>query len=292
MILWVKRYKNIRFNIIWYAIHQNAKHSTISHWIGNDFLCIFIYCCFNLHWHWDVFVKKKPIAKHINLILYTKMLTFFRKKTNVNPKNKISHSQLGQDLEVLKVYNEKQNGFFVEIGASDGVEMSNTYLLETKYNWKGICCEPIPNRFKKLVANRPNSKCFHQAVYNQSGLTLTFDIANNYDLLSGISEHIDSHKSTVDANKHSFQVETISLLDVLDRANAPSFIEYMSLDTEGSELEILKQFDFGKYTFGLIDVEHNFVEPRRTQIKNLLLSNGYIYKGENNWDDMYKHSSI
>ena len=85
---------------------------------------------------------------------------------------------------------------------------------------------------------------------------------------------------------------TISLLDVLDNANAPLFIEYMSLDTEGSELEILKNFDFRKYTFGLIDVEHNFVEPRRTEIKNLLLSNGYIYIGGNQWDDMYKHSSV
>jgi len=87
-------------------------------------------------------------------------------------------------------------------------------------------------------------------------------------------------------------VATISLLDVLDNANAPLFIEYMSLDTEGSELEILKNFDFRKYTFGLIDVEHNFVEPRRTEIKNLLVSNGYIYIGANKWDDMYKHSSV
>ena len=66
----------------------------------------------------------------------------------------------------------------------------------------------------------------------------------------------------------------------------------MSLDTEGSELEILQNFDFEKYTFGLIDVEHNYVEPRRTKIMSLLLSKGYIYKGENEWDDMYKHNSV
>jgi FkbM family methyltransferase len=204
----------------------------------------------------------------------------------------MSHSQLGQDLEVIKFYNNKENGFFIEIGASDGLALSNTYLLENKYKWKGICCEPIPSNFEKLVKNRQNSICYKEAVYNQSGLTLSFDIANNYDLLSGISEHIDKHKSTVDANKTIIQVQTISLLDILEKSNAPSFIEYMSLDTEGSEFEILKNFDFGKYTFGLIDVEHNYIEPRRTEIKNLLLSKGYIYKGENSWDDMYKHSSI
>jgi FkbM family methyltransferase len=202
------------------------------------------------------------------------------------------YSQLGQDLEVVRFYNNKQNGFFIEVGANDGIYLSNTYLLETQYNWKGICCEPIHSHFQQLVQNRPKSICYNEAVYNATGLTLTFDIAHSCDLLSGISEHIDTHKAIVDKDKTTIQVKTITLLDVLDNANAPSFIDYMSLDTEGSEFEILKNFDFGKYTFGLIDVEHNYNELRRTQIRNLLLSNGYIYKGENNFDDMYKHSSL
>ena len=150
----------------------------------------------------------------------------------------------------------------------------------------------VLQKFEKLVKNRQDSICYKEAVYNQSGLILAFDICNSCDLLSGISDHIDAHKLTVDNNKKTVHVETISLLDVLKKSNAPSFIEYMSLDTEGSEFEILKNFDFEKYTFGLIDVEHNFMEPRRTEIRNLLLSKGYIYKGENNWDDMYKHFSV
>jgi FkbM family methyltransferase len=142
------------------------------------------------------------------------------------------------------------------------------------------------------VINRPNSICFKEAVYNESDLTVTFDIANNSLLASGISDHIDCHKSAVESNKTSIQVRTLSLLDVLQKSNAPSFIEYMSLDTEGSEYEILKAFDFSKYTFGWIDVEHNYVEPRRTDIRKLLKKNGYVYIGENAWDDMYKHYSI
>jgi predicted transcriptional regulator len=66
----------------------------------------------------------------------------------------------------------------------------------------------------------------------------------------------------------------------------------MSLDTEGSELEILKSVDLTKYIFGLIDVEHNFIEPRRSQIRELLEANGYIFMKENQFDDCYKHSSI
>jgi hypothetical protein len=78
----------------------------------------------------------------------------------------MSHSQLGQDLAVLKAFKDKTNGFFIEIGASDGMELSNTYLLETKYNWKGICVEPIPRRFELLCKNRPNSWCSDRAVFN------------------------------------------------------------------------------------------------------------------------------
>jgi FkbM family methyltransferase len=204
----------------------------------------------------------------------------------------MSKSQLGQDLKVLKFYNNKKNGFFVEIGASDGINLSNTYLLEKEYDWKGVCVEPIPYNYEKLIINRPNSICFKEAVYNQSGLNVMFDISHNFDLLSGISENIDCYKKRVDANKTTISVPTISLTDLLDNAKAPSFIEYISIDTEGSEYEILKNFNFNKYTFGLIDVEHNNIEPRRTNIKKLLLSNGYVYIGPNDFDDMYKHSSV
>ena len=203
-----------------------------------------------------------------------------------------SYSQIGQDLEVLKRYNNKTDGFFVEIGASDGVVFSNTYLLEKFFNWKGICVEPIPNRYESLCKNRPNSVCFDNAVYDVSNKQVIFDIANNFDLLSGISQNIDCHVQAVNANKSQIIVTTISLNDLLEKSNAPSFMEYLSLDTEGSELEILKSLDFQKYMFGLIDVEHNYVEPRRSQIKELLISNGYEYIRENAFDDCYKHKSI
>lgn len=203
-----------------------------------------------------------------------------------------SYSQLGQDLEVLKFYKNKRNGFFIEIGASDGIHLSNTYLLETNYEWKGICVEPIPSKFESLCKNRPNSSCFFNAIYSESNKNLTFDIANNCDLLSGIHDHIDCHTSFVNANKTQIMTTTITLNDLLEKTNSPLFIEYLSLDTEGSELEILKSVDLKKYTFGLIDVEHNHVEPRRTQIRELLVSNGYHYIRQNEWDDCYRHNSV
>lgn len=204
----------------------------------------------------------------------------------------MSFSQLGQDTSVIEFYGGKKDGFFVDVGAFDGVSMSNTFLLEKKYNWTGICVEPCPSEFEKLISNRPAAYCCNSAVYNASDLIVKFNIANEDKMFSGISETINCHFDTVNKNKTVVDVKTISLTDLLDTNNAPRFIEYLSLDTEGSEYEILNAFNFKKYIFGLIDVEHNYIEPRRTQIKNLLTENNYILLRENQWDDSYKHWSI
>jgi FkbM family methyltransferase len=201
----------------------------------------------------------------------------------------MTHSQIGQDLEVVRVYNRKRDGYFIEVGASDGVQLSNTLLLEKEYGWRGICCEPIPLTYEALVKNRPNCFCVKDALYSESGQTVEFKVAG---MLSGISSHIDAHRRLVDKTKTVIEVRTTTLMDVLRDAEAPRFIEYMSLDTEGSEYKILENFDFTKYTFGLIDVEHNYIEPRRTDIRTLLLKNGYLYKGANKFDDMYMHASL
>ena len=198
----------------------------------------------------------------------------------------MSYSQLGQDLDVLKVY---EKGYYVEIGASDGIELSNTFLLEQK-GWKGICIEPIPARYEKLVKNR-KAICYNKAVYHTSDLEVIFSISNKYDLLSGIRDHIGKYKKIVFSDHTDILVQTKTLNDILNEAEAPTFIEYLSLDTEGTELEILKSVDHSKYKFGIIDVEHNYEQPRRFDIMYYLLANGYVLKTENHWDDRYIYKS-
>ena len=94
-----------------------------------------------------------------------------------------SFSQLQQDLKVLKHLNYKKNGYFVEIGAANGIELSNTYLLEKNYGWNGICVEPIPDKFKQLKQNR-KCHCGNYAVYKKTGefVILIFLIILNYFL--------------------------------------------------------------------------------------------------------------
>ena len=196
-----------------------------------------------------------------------------------------SISQLYQDVNVITFFNKKEKLFFVDIGANDGINMSNTCLLEKEYKWFGICSEPLPEAFEKLIKCR-SVDCDNNAVFNKTGLTLDF---SQSDLLSGITEYID--KYTYVKNCKTVKVNTITLQDLLEKYKAPKVIHYLSLDTEGSELEILKSVNLSQYTFLYINLEHNYIEPKRSLMREILLSNGYLYKGENQWDDEYIHES-
>lgn len=195
-----------------------------------------------------------------------------------------SNSQLKQDLKVLDYFNHKKGGYYIELGASNGITLSNTLLLEKEYNWTGILIEPVKNEFEELIKNRPNNKNVNSAVYSVSGKNVIFD--NKQDsLLSGIKDDLSRHKQQ--ETKSEYTMITKTLTDILDENNAPSNIDYLSLDTEGSELEILKGLDFSKYKIEYMDIEHNYEEPIRSDIRKLLISKGYIYLGENEWDDTY-----
>jgi len=231
-------------------------------------------------------MKNKSILYLIVIIIIVLILLLLVSNKKEGFENPKGYSQLQQDLKVLDFYKYKKGGYYIEIGANDGIELSNTYLLEKDYSWNGICIEALPDKYEDLIKNRKSIN-INKAVYDKTGEILDFS-SNN--LLSGITNHIDKHTNV--KNENQIKVETITLNDILEQNNAPTFIDYLSIDTEGSEYIILKAIDFTKYTFGIIHLEHNYVEPRRSDMKNLLLSNGYIYIGENQWDDEFIHNSL
>lgn len=196
-----------------------------------------------------------------------------------------SYSQIGQDLFVLDFFKNIKGGYFVEIGASDGKCLSNTYLLEKNYNWNGVCIEPGIEDFRNLEKNR-KTHCINKAVYSKSGLKLNF-IKKECGLLSGLSDHYDYKVWGSKPTEREYLVETETLTDILDRVGAPKYIHYMSIDTEGAEVEILKGIDFSKYTFGLLNIEHNYIEEQRKQQREILESKGYKFLKENQFDDYY-----
>jgi len=196
-----------------------------------------------------------------------------------------SHSQLRQDLFVLNQLNFKKNGFFIEFGATDGVNLSNTHLLEKEFNWNGILAEPAKVYHKELSKNR-NCYIEKNLVWKNSKSKLIFMETSTKEL-STIKEYsnFDFHIRKV---HKQYTVDTISLNDLLKKYNAPNIVDYLSIDTEGSELDILNNFNFNSYQFRVITCEHNY-SSNREKIYNLLFNNGYerIMSDISHFDDWY-----
>ena len=196
-----------------------------------------------------------------------------------------SKSQIAQDLFVLSELNFKKKGFFVEFGATDGIDLSNTYLLEKNFSWKGILAEPAKQFHKNLEENR---KVFIEknCVWHSSNKTLIFNEIGGLSTIDAFSNFDMNSKARSEGKK--YKVKTISLEDLLDKYNAPRIIDYISIDTEGSELEILSSFNFEKYKFQIITCEHNF-NSNREEIFKLLSQKGYVrkYTDVSKVDDWY-----
>lgn len=199
----------------------------------------------------------------------------------------LSKSQLRQDLFVLAQLGFKRDGYFVEFGATNGVGLSNTHILEKAFGWRGILAEPAKCWHAQLKANRSaiiETRC----VWSVSGEVLKFNEVDDPEL-STIAEFSsgDLHHHARESGK-AYDVHTVSLNDMLEQHHAPSDIDYLSIDTEGSEFEILQKLDFDRYRFRVITCEHNYT-PMREKIFNMLSSNGYVrkYTELSRFDDWY-----
>ena len=190
-------------------------------------------------------------------------------------------SQFGADRWILS--QNPTPGFYVDIGCHDGVDISNTYQLDLA-GWKGICVDPFPKNFQTRTA-----KVVTAVVYSENGKEVEFDYSIEDPGCSGINNELGMHKErlykTTTIQKHKFLTRTLE--SILDEYNAPRKIEYLNMDIEGSEYEVLRVFPFEKYMFKNMSIEHNFEEPKRTMIKHLLESKGYQLSHSVYVDDWY-----
>jgi FkbM family methyltransferase len=190
-------------------------------------------------------------------------------------------SQFGQDIFALATLGGKRGGFFLDSGAADGVSASNTRLLEASFGWSGICVEPNARFFAELVKNR-RVHCVNCCLYNREAEVEFVEGAN---VLGGILDEYDP--SLLRYAKATFRLPedgrgrppTVrkaarTIRSVLREFGAPRVIDYWSLDTEGSELTILKSFPFDEYAFRVLTVEHNRL-PVRESIRKFLETRGY-----------------
>jgi FkbM family methyltransferase len=199
-----------------------------------------------------------------------------------------AHAQLFQDLWIVWMTEEKRDGYFVEVGAADGVYLSNTYYLESRLGWTGVIAEPNP-RFAEPLKRR---RCIVSplCVSSTSGDRVGFlNVAAMGELsrMESVSPG-DGNEARRLESAERIEVETIRLNDLLERHGAPAKIDYLSVDTEGAEFDILSAFDFDRWDVAAITVEHNYT-PARRELYGLLKSKGYrrVFPELSVFDDWY-----
>ena len=250
------------------------------------------------------FSKKNKIEHHVILeqandqgLLIDKdkqLLIDFIKFIKVN-KKKI-RSQLYQDIFASFVVNDKFNKSYLEFGATNGIDLSNTYMLENEFSWSGSLAEPDQNWIDDLRKNRPNSNIISKCIWSTSGKKLNF-FSSNTHVLSSLDDFKYSDINSMPGNTaarvkegKNYQVETISLNDVIFNYFDGKTPSYISIDTEGSEFEILNSFDFTKYQPIIFTIEHNFTDLQK-KIDDLMKKNNYlrIFRDLTLFDAWYVH---
>ncbi|MWV62628.1 FkbM family methyltransferase [Helicobacter saguini] len=199
--------------------------------------------------------------------------------------------QLGQDLIAYVIFKGKKDGFFADIAAHDGVNINNTYMFE-KLGWQGFCVEANPKTFETLRQNR-KCDCYNVAVFSENIGKTRFAITNDAtSVLDSLELTLsDAHKKRMEdsakMNVEYIEVQTTTFNELMAHYPNVTHIDFLSLDIEGGELDVLKGIDFDKYSFGLMTIEHNFIESTKREIIDLLRQKGYRILFQNGWDIMF-----
>jgi FkbM family methyltransferase len=182
------------------------------------------------------------------------------------------YSQAGQDLWVMQhVFNFMPGGYFLDIGAADGVYFSNTFALEKYLSWKGLCVEANPKTFELLKKNR---KCeiVNTCLDYEAGLV-------KFDVEAGLSGGINLSKG--------LEINSLTFYDLIYKYNIPQQIDYLNIDVEGAEDRVMATFPFNTHFFHSATIER----PSQS-LRDTLANNGYILVAElPGLDAFYIHHS-
>lgn len=202
------------------------------------------------------------------------------------------YSQYKQDKYLNEeIFFGKKNGVFLDIGAYDGVTISNTYFFEKFLNWSGICIEPNCDVFRLLEKNRI-SKNFKVALSNTFELDLFLKLSGYTEMLSGLLytydyRHLDRIINEIDTYGGNYNYEEVytSRLDFILNICDVSYIDFCSIDVEGSELQVLKGLDFSKVVINYFVIENNY---KTEDVFNFMKDQGYNKIKEIEIDEVYQ----
>lgn len=196
-------------------------------------------------------------------------------------------SQYEQDKTLLSLLGERPPGFFVEIGAGNGVDLSNSYYFEKVLGWKGLLIEPNPYSYQDLIKSR-NCLTSDKLCGEIEDVEVEFLIAGP---VSGVICDPMGYWVQKNINNPRIKLKTYLLGKVLKEFDCPKRMDFLSLDVEGQEVNILKTFPFEEYIFDFICVEHNSCwdgPDHRINITNILIKNGYSLAVEGAIDDFFR----
>lgn len=197
-------------------------------------------------------------------------------------------SQAGQDRVIDRLLGGKRDGVFVDVGGYDGVTGSNTLFFEVFRNWTGILIEPSPTQLKLAEAAR-RCPCLGFGVAGISGKSEFMEVTSGYTQMSGfLDSYTPDLLEKVRANpQHQETVHTLptmTLQSILDAQNLKK-IDFLSLDVEGGEMDILMNFPFEKYEIDVLSIENNAQTP---DLPQFMQSKGYELVEFSGVDDIYR----
>jgi len=181
-------------------------------------------------------------------------------------------AQVAQDIIAYLFFKGKTCGFYVDIGANDGINGSTTFWAE-QIGWNGICVEPQKSTFERMKTVR-TCALYNCAVSNKSRENVAFISFPNKDTRSGLADsmsesHIEAAKQF--SNMENNLVSTKTFGDIMADFPKIEFIDFLSIDTEGHEMQVLESIDFTKFKFGLITIE----TEDGSDVVRYVESNGY-----------------
>ena len=239
---------------------------------------------------------KKIILKILRQIIPPVLRSFY-KNFKLKYVHKYSMSIHGLENEFISIIGHKKNGFYVELGANNGVNQSNTFKLQKIYMWKGILIEPNPTLAQECVINRsfaksPQVECAACVPFEFKDRFVEIvdfglmSVAKNLDIDAHAIQSFHQSAKNYGTNRKSFIYGAIAktLNDILLAHKAPSNIDFLSLDVEGNEESVLRGINFDQFRFKFILVE---VYKNNTKVVNYLERHGYIFFKIINQNDQY-----
>lgn len=195
------------------------------------------------------------------------------------------------DELIRQYFPNKQNGKCIEVGATDGIYFSNTYHFELN-GWDSLCIEPVPSTFEKLKKNRKN--CLNLAISSENKEEIDFELftINGVDqphsAMSGIKVDDvlvnDLKKHFPNTERKTIKVPTKRLDWCIENHFKHEQIDFISIDTEGNELDVLKSFDVNSFNLKLLIIENNYNTP---EIENYLNNLNWIKDKRSHVNDFY-----